>query len=244
MTLRVLSYNICEGGGNRLGGISEVIRQQRPSAVAIVEAKSHASASDLAHDLEMELVFGEANSEYHVAWLSRLPIRRSENHRLAILAKTLLEIEVVWSGDPVHLFATHLASRHDLHTPAEEIPAILDVLSHVAGSPHVLVGDFNALTPGDPVGTPPHGEQKRGDAAEGASRQAIRLVLRAGYTDCFHTLHPDVPGYTYPSAAPWLRLDYIFASAEMVQRLQTCDIVTGEEVARASDHFPIWAEFR
>lgn len=214
MTLRVLSYNLREGGGDRLEGIAEIIRRQRPDAVALEEATSRAALA-LARDLGMELMFGEANGEYHVAWLSRLPVLRSKNHRLAVLAKTLLEIEVVWAGDPLRLFATHLASRHDPHSPAEEIPAILDVLSHVAGSPHVLMGDFNALSPGDLIGTPPRGEKKRGEAVEGVPREAIRLVLEAGYTDCFRTLHPDDPGYTYPSAVPWLRLDYIFASPQM-----------------------------
>lgn len=49
---------------------------------------------------------------------------------------------------------------------------------------------------------------------------------------------------TFRSAAPWLRLDYIFASPEMAARLRACDIVIGEEAERASDHFPIWAEFQ
>jgi len=243
MTLRVLSYNLREGGGDRLAGIGDIIRRQRPDAVALVEATSRATLA-LARDLGMKLMFGEANGEYHVAWLSRLPIRRIENHRLAVLAKTLLEIEVVWAGDPLRLFATHLASRHDPHSPAEEIPAILDVLSRVAESPHLLMGDFSALSPGDLIGTPPHGEEKRGEAVEGVPREAIRLVLEAGYTDCFRTVHPADPGYTYPSTTPWLRLDYIFASAEMAPRLRSCDIVIGKEAERASDHVPIWAEFQ
>lgn len=243
MTLRVLSYNLQEGGGDRLESITDVIRQQRPHAVALLEANSQAGALALAHDLGMELVFGEANSEYHVAWLSRLPVRRRENHRLAVLAKTLLEIEVVWAGDPLRLFATHLASRHDPHTPAEEIPAILDVIRHATGRSHLLVGDLNSLGPGDPVGCPPCGEEKRGDALQGASRPALRLILEAGYVDCYRTLHPHVPGYTYPSTAPWLRLDYVFASPQMAARLRACDIAMGEEAERASDHLPIWAEF-
>jgi exonuclease III len=124
----------------------------------------------------------------------------------------------------------------------DEVPAILDLLRPLAGQPHLLVGDLNALCPGDPVGTPPRGEEKRGDALPGAPRRAIRLILDAGYVDCYRSLHPETPGYTYPSHALWLRLDYIFASPPMAARLYACDVVMGEEAERASDHFPIWAQ--
>jgi hypothetical protein len=98
MTLKVLSYNIREGGDDRLPGVAAIIRKQQPDAVALLEATSRANALTLAQDLEMQLVFGEANNGMHVAWLSRLPIQRERNHRPAALAKTLLEIEAVWEG--------------------------------------------------------------------------------------------------------------------------------------------------
>jgi exodeoxyribonuclease III len=243
MTLRVLSYNIREGGDDRLAGIADVIRQQQPDVVALLEATSRAHVLTLAQDLRMQLAFGEANNSVHVAWLSRLPIQRTQNHCLAALAKTLLEIEVVWEGAPLRLFATHLASRWDGRQPVDEVPAILDVLRPLPGQPHLLVGDLNALRPGDPVGIPPRGVEKRGDALPGVERRAIRLILDAGYVDCYRSLHPETPGYTYPSDAPWLRLDYILASPQMAARVWGSDIVMGEEAERASDHFPIWAEF-
>jgi endonuclease/exonuclease/phosphatase family metal-dependent hydrolase len=164
VTLNVLSYDIREGGNDRLPGIAAIIRKQQPDAVALLEATSRANVLTLAQDLRMQLVFGEANNGIHVAWLSRLPIQRERNHRLVALAKTLLEIEVAWAGAPLRLFATHLASRWDGRQPVDEVPAILDVLRPLAGQPHLLVGDLNALRPGDPVGTPPHGQVKRGDA--------------------------------------------------------------------------------
>src|SRR5437763_8381940 len=244
MVLKVLSYNIRDGGNDRLPGIAAIIRTQQPDAVALLEATSRANALTLAQNLKMQLAFGEANNGIHVAWLSRLPIQRERNHRLAVLAKTLLEIEVAWEGAPLRLFATHLASRWDGRQPVDEVPAILDVLRPLTGRPHLLVGDLNTLRPSDPVGTPPRGEEKRGDALPGAPRRAIRLILNAGYVDCYRSLHPETPGYTYPSDGPWLRLDYIFAAPQMATRLCACEVVTGEEAERASDHFPIWAAFQ
>ena len=65
-----------------------------------------AAVETLGARLGMEVVYGEANSEFAVAWLSRVPVARAENHRLPVLEKTLLEIEV----DGRRLFATHLSA--------------------------------------------------------------------------------------------------------------------------------------
>src|SRR5438874_5370074 len=157
MPLTVLSYNIREGGQDRLPRIARVIRGQRPDVVALIEATDLPAAERLARDLGLELVVGVANGRHHVVWLSRLPILRSENHRSPLLAKTLLEIEVAVGGEPISLFATHLGSRHDLPQPVTELPVILDVLRRRADRPQLLVGDFNALAPDDPVGSPPPG---------------------------------------------------------------------------------------
>lgn len=244
MPLKVLSYNIREGGRGRLPELARVIRQQQPDVVALLEATSWVRAALLARRLGMRLTFGRANNAFHVAWLSRLPVTGSANHRLPTLAKTLLELEVRWDGAPLRLFATHLAAGQDVLHPAQEAPVILELLRPLADQPHLLLGDFNALHPADTVGPPPWGEEEMNEAIDGDPRQAIRCILTAGYVDCFRALHPETPGYSYPAATPWLRLDYIFASPPLAARLSACDVVHDELAARASDHFPVWAEFR
>jgi endonuclease/exonuclease/phosphatase family metal-dependent hydrolase len=241
VAVRILAYNIWDGGADRLGAIAALIRGERPDAVALVETTA-ASAAALADRLGLDHAFGEGNSVFgvDVSWLSRRPVRRPRNHRLPPLAKTLLEVEV----DGLRLFATHLASRHEEHVhPREgEIRAILGVLERVDG-PHLLVGDFNALRPGDPVGAPPPGVEPRGEALPGAPRTVLAPLAAAGYVDCYRALH-DKPGYTYPADAPWLRLDYAFASRELAPRLAACDVVASDLAARASDHLPLVVELR
>jgi endonuclease/exonuclease/phosphatase family metal-dependent hydrolase len=244
--LCVASYNIREGGRGRVDALARVLRAQHPDAVALLEANDRATAEALGRELAMELVYGEANNGVSVAWLSRLPVRRAENHRRPALSKTLLEIEVAAAVGVVRLFATHLASRHDrpAHTPEQEVQVILRELAASTGVPHLLVGDLNSLHPMDRVGTPPPGETKRGDAVDGAPRLTIRWLLEAGYLDCFRALHPEAPGYTYPTQAPWLRLDYVFASRLLAPHLEDCWLEDGDLAAHASDHFPVVATFR
>lgn len=242
---KILSYNILNGGDDRLSSIASIIRNQHPDAVAVLEANSHANAETLARDLEMQLAFGQANSAFHIAWLSRLPIRRTENHRLPVLAKTLLEVEVIGDNGPLRLFATHLSTTWPEDARRlEEIEAILPVLFPHADQPHLLVGDLNALYPGDPVGSPPPGWVMDRETVNAAPRQVIDLVLKAGYVDCYRALHPRSPGYTFQSDCPWLRIDYIFAPPSMAADLLACDVIAAPEAGQASDHFPIWAEFR
>lgn len=244
--MKVLSYNIQEGGRGRLRSIAELIRAQRPDVVALLEANSRSGAWVLARHLKMELAYGNANGKFHVAWLSRLPIMHTKNHRLPILAKTLLEIQVQWEGEPLRLFATHLAGGADKVHPAEEAPAVLAALQPFANEPHLLVGDLNALSPCDPIGVSPLSEEIMRSGIDTDPRQAIRLILAAGYVDCFRALHPveQEPGYTFPADSPWLRLDYIFASPELAAGLQASGFIASSAAARASDHFPVWAEFQ
>lgn len=46
--MKVLSYNIAEGGAGRLREIAALIGRQRPDAVALIEANSRANAEELA----------------------------------------------------------------------------------------------------------------------------------------------------------------------------------------------------
>ena len=83
----------------------------------------------------------------------------------------------------------------------DEIVSILEVLEQRGGDCHLLAGDLNALRPGDPIGTPPSGEIRRGGAADGAAGLTIRRILDAGYVDCFRQIHQGRPGFTYPAEA-------------------------------------------
>jgi exonuclease III len=238
--LRLVTYNILEGGGSRLPLILRVLRRLQPDVVAIQEAHDLPAVEWLAAQLNTQLVYGEANCPSALAWLSRLPIRRAENYRLPQLAKTLLEIEIDWAGCELRLFATHLADRRQdagAYPRVQEMHAIQGVLGEERS---MLVGDLNAVAPGDSVDDPP-GEPRFGDALSDAPREVIRALQHHGYTDCFRKLHPRTRGYTYDAARKlFLRLDYVFASPDMADQLEDCHVVAA---AGASDHLPVLAMF-
>jgi len=247
LPVRVLSYNILKGGEDRLPLILDVIRAQAPDVVALQEASNHGSLDTLARALDMHSVYGEADTRYSVAWLSRLPILRSENHRHLAFRKTVLEIAILWQGAPLRLFAAHLRPKitgEELRV--HEVNGILEILRAADGQPHLLVGDMNTFHPDDVfTPLPSHAPEvaERVQRAYAAPRLAMARLLSAGYLDCYRALHPDQPGYTFATRLPMARIDYIFALPDMVERLSSCDVVQSAEAISASDHFPIWAEF-
>src|SRR5258708_39692141 len=94
--LKLMSWNIQEGGDDRLDAIAVVMRANKPDRVALLEADSLSDAEALASELGMTLTYGAANCLSAVAWLTAQTPVDAENHRLPQLAKTLLETN--WSG--------------------------------------------------------------------------------------------------------------------------------------------------
>jgi len=195
--------------------------------VALQEASDRAAVEALSAALDMRLVYGEANNAFAVAWLSRLPVERSENHRLPVLEKTLLEVEV----DGRRLFATHLSAGRRKADEPHRVAEVEAVLARI-GDGDLLAGDFNAVHPNDEIGTPPPEEQA---PTEYVSRRPIELVLEAGFVDCYRELHRSSRGWTYLAWHPWARLDYLFARGIA----HSCEVVG----TSASDHFALVADF-
>lgn len=247
MPLRALTYNILVGGEERLPFIRDIIRSQNPDVVAIQEANSRENVEALARDLEMALVFGEANSAFHVALLSRLPITYSVTHRAPELQKALLEAHLRWEGQTVRVFNTHLKAHPDQEEwRLREIEAALRVVGPASAEASLLMGDFNALSPVDSF-TPdeafPEEEVAFAQGAYALPRLAIARVLATGYTDLYRALRPAEPGYTAKTPTPVVRIDYIFASPSLARRAVNCDRVESPLVILASDHMPVRADF-
>jgi endonuclease/exonuclease/phosphatase family metal-dependent hydrolase len=164
-TLRVMTYNILVGGkavtkGNsRIPAIEEVIRNCDPDIVGIEEANDPDALRALAGRLGMECIIGYSRFGFHVALLSRWPILSWTNHSHPIFHKGCLEAEIAIAGEPLpwHIFVTHLcadfySAYKAEHHRARELKVVIECMEYARslGRPHVLVGDFNTLTSGEP----------------------------------------------------------------------------------------------
>ena len=165
--LRVLSYNIHHGEGvDRkldLERIAKVILSVEPDVVALQEVDQRATRSgsvdqpaELAKLTKMHVVFGGnidlQGGRYGNAVLSRLPIRRHENHKLPNFEmgeqRGVIEAEVELPTDSessLLLFATHLDHRPKDEERLASAKAINELLASHGERPALLAGDLNAV---------------------------------------------------------------------------------------------------
>ncbi|WP_052887694.1 endonuclease/exonuclease/phosphatase family protein [Thermogemmatispora carboxidivorans] len=171
---RVLSYNIlaggmtpCAGEGRRTESLLRLISAAQPDIIGLPEGLNprrgteKAVVEELAERLEMTLLRGDhptAGEEFQVACLTRLPVLASRVHvRPGVLTRPVLEVHVrEEDGNELTVFVAHLlASFHKGRTAEQlrqrEIETILNIMAAVRGQPHLLMGDFNTLAPGEPL---------------------------------------------------------------------------------------------
>lgn len=155
---RILSYNILVGGARRIDPIERMIRKVDPDVVGLVEATHLEVVRELARRLDMDYRTNAApdgSRKPSIALLSRLPIIGSEIHSCSgLITRPLLEVTLEEAhGERLTAFVAHLiASFSDgwggEHTRRKEVREILHVIQ-ANHRPHFLMGDCNALAPGD-----------------------------------------------------------------------------------------------
>jgi exodeoxyribonuclease-3 len=246
VTLKLLSYNIRFGGGGREQALAETIVAAAPDIVVFQEAIDPRVIERLS--AATKLPYWAARRSHSIGFLSRQEIEYYEWHYPAGSKHSFLEI--VPAGTKTRIFGLHLSARFskwDERRRAREIRSLLDGIKRHQDGFHVLLGDFNALAPGEVL------ELERLPAwiraliwisGRKLQRETIQLMLDAGYGDGFRRLHPDDKGYTFPTWDPHVRLDYVFVPKVFVNRLVKCEVITEpkERVRAASDHCPLAVE--
>jgi exodeoxyribonuclease III len=127
--------------------------------VGLAEATDPNVVEELASRLGMQFRlsgYGTDARDWHLAVLSRLPILHTHVHTRPIFdRKYLLEVQVKEAnGAPLTVFVIHQRSdfqkgQQSNRVRRAEIQEILTIMSACHGQPHLLMGDFNSLAPGD-----------------------------------------------------------------------------------------------
>ena len=254
--MRVVSYNILNGGEGRADPLAEVLIAQRPDVVALVEADVPAVADRIARRLGMDYVVGRGQLGDGSAVLSRWPIRRSINHAALApeLTRSFLEAVVVlpsgreWPVGVVHLQsgATDAAEAARL----TELAVVLDRLAghRTAGRPHVLCGDFNANASYQRIDVAACKPKTRKSYAANGGHLPTRVVAALadhGYLDAYHARHDEGQQMvgSFTTRHPGQRVDYVFAFGVAPQQVRSAWVEQDRLAKYASDHFPVGVEF-
>ena len=243
-----MSYNILDGGIGRADPIAEVVLAQRADVVVLVEADDAEVRDRIAWRLGFDCVAGVGRKGRTAAILTRGRILESINH-VALggddLPRSMLSAVVKLDDVELSVTGVHLSSKasdEQETTREREVATVLNALAplRAEGRPHVVCGDFNAVSPDakiDVAALPdkvrPHYEAN----GNTLPRRAIATLLDAGYADTLD----DAAATSFTTLQPGLRLDYIFGHGLAESRGWT----EHDRLARyASDHFPVGAELR
>jgi endonuclease/exonuclease/phosphatase family metal-dependent hydrolase len=252
--MRILSYNILDGGTGRTAALFSVIERQKPDVVGLVEAEDRAVVEDLAGRLGMDFVQGPGNHKAS-ALLSRFVIRDSINHAPLHkeLTKSLLEATVVdpkgveWTMGVLHLHAQALEA--DEAVREREIGKVLELFAghREAGRAHLIMGDFNANAPGqkiDPALCKPSTREAWEKNGGRIPRRVVGRILEERYLDSMAVVDPEwaFTSGTFSTQFPGQRVDYVFAYGIEPGRIRKGEIIYDGEAHEASDHFPIAVE--
>lgn len=252
--MRLLTYNIREGGVGRAEEIAAVIAAATPDVVALQEA-THPAVVEKIAELAGFRFYGSQRA-HSTGFLSNVPVlnygwRHPPRTRHAVL-------EVSFADGFPRLFVLHLRAWFSNWTErqrARELRGLLDGIKEQlkkeqnAFAFHLLAGDFNALAPGEPLDPSHMPRWIRGMiwlSGRDIARSTIEMMQSDGYIDAWRALYADhesEPGYTFPVWDPHVRLDYVFTPARFASRFTACEVRrTPPEVLTASDHFPLLVE--
>jgi endonuclease/exonuclease/phosphatase family metal-dependent hydrolase len=249
IVVRLVSYNILDGGEGRADPLAEVIEAQRPDVVVLVEADVPAVVERIAGRLKMDFVLAKGK-RHGAAVLARERISESVNHSLLRdeISDCVLEATVGrWTIAAVHLHAR--ARLEDEARREKEIAAILDIFAgqRKAGRAHLLAGDFNANSPVQEIKIDECKVRTREDfAANGGvlPRSAVQKLLDAGYLDTFHAVKGGEAGRigSFTTQFPGQRVDYIFSFGIDSRHIREARVEQDRLAKYASDHFPVMVE--
>ncbi|MBE7553501.1 MAG: endonuclease/exonuclease/phosphatase family protein [Anaerolineales bacterium] len=249
-TLRVLTYNLYFGGADRLEEIYTVLAHVGADVVGLTEADDPAVVAALAERLELYHIWAEGSGDRHIATLSRFPILEWQIYRRPPLTQAVLETKLALPAETVSIYNAHLLPTLLLPFEIRRWQAagkLLQIIRTRLPGPHLILGDLNAIAPGDRVlqrNNPARMRRLMALQLNIIFRLALPRLLKAGYTDCFRHLHPTEDGFTWMPGNLTTRYDYILADRSMATRLQACRVIDDiHAVCTASDHLPLLAEF-
>jgi endonuclease/exonuclease/phosphatase family metal-dependent hydrolase len=163
--VRFMTYNVQDGGGDRLPLITTILKTYNADILAIQEANGwqandSAILDQMAADLGMEYVYCQADPAFvdengnteDLVLFSRYSILDSETH--ADVSHCLLRAQILVSDSTtIQVFATHLAPNF-AEVGCQNVQKIADAIQPFAGEQAALIGDFNMPPPTVKMGYP------------------------------------------------------------------------------------------
>ncbi|NMO19329.1 endonuclease/exonuclease/phosphatase family protein [Pyxidicoccus fallax] len=263
MAMKVMTFNVLQGGEERFDTLVTFLARESPDVLVLQEClgwddggRLHRVAEALGVPQEdAHRVLGQSRSRgsgrcYHVAVVSRPALRSvSVHNNRHFLGHCIVQCELDVEGGPVTLFGTHFDAHEEKlrYVEARYLRSLMDAAAFREGR-YLLAGDLNSLSRKDPypvdlgdqlrrAGTDKYGHPPRFDVIDDIEAYGWVDTLRERpASPKWVTARRNRGGVTID-----YRTDYVFASPRMAERLMSAEVI---DVGDASDHNPLVATFR
>ncbi len=151
----------------------------------------------------------------------------------------LVQTTLIDLGRPVMVMNVHLEAfdQSSRENQARYVRALYE--QYRVQYPVLIIGDFNSV--------PPSASRKTGFPGypedDFSEDQTIAILTEASSLKAAFSDHPveEAHGFTYPSANPLMKLDYVFYDAAHITPVER---FVAAETGEASDHLPVLMRFR
>ncbi|WUJ12371.1 endonuclease/exonuclease/phosphatase family protein [Actinoplanes sp. NBC_00393] len=251
--MRLMTWNIRNGGGDRLPAIIEVVKAERPDILALQELRDfprYDRTTHFATSVGMTPHLARSVLGQPVAVLVRPPLQLGKRaavtwrlHHAAAVA------EVATTAGPLRVVSTHL----NPFWPYRRMREARWLAARYFGDRTLIAGDLNGLAPGvdhtEALAALPAMYRRRHLDPDGTvATGAIAAFADAGFTDLWPAAGPG-PGSDAGETVPTTglrghefgstRLDYVLAGSAVAPLARDMRVVRGGTAEHASDHYPV-----
>lgn len=254
--MKIMSYNILDGGNDRLPLITDAIEKEAPDFLTINEANTFAQddkriMKELAKKIGLPYfdIALSGEYDYHVAIFSKYPFKKM--HVIPGLMRACLIGLIETEIGEISIASFHLTPySEDLRHP--EIDKI--VAYQKAYPNRILMGDMNSLAEHDEYNAKivhhfNDVQLKKFTIDKKLRFDVIKKIISADYIDTAKQFERHKKN-TVPTSAnkdashAQMRLDYIFISSSLASHIKNYEVIKNELTDKASDHYPIIAELK
>jgi len=241
--MKIVSFNIFDGGQARLPKILAIINKENPDYLAIQEANGFEAATILDYK---NYALSLAPSGYHVATFSRIAFSSVQTYTGQFKNAALQTICDLPFGKTV-ICNTHLSPWTEDERQKE---LAIIIKSQEKYDYKIILGDLNSLSPHDSF---PEKEVNNFNAYQRKKFMkngklcfdTINMLLNNGYVDVaqekgfadIKTVHKSTQEKYAHSTM--LRLDYIFISRSLLKFLKSARVIINSKTKKVSDHYPV-----
>lgn len=241
--IRILSWNILQGGGRRLDSIIKAVEKHHPDIFAIQEYRANsedkANFTDRLHHIGLTSFFAPASSTTAI----NIP---------AIASRWPFEIEDIFPGKSSGLKPHCIRARFEkpdapmnltvtsLHLPNKAgQPQVFDYLcdqyERICWDPAILIGDFNCGIPFE-------------DSETKSFDHTIKFqhLKRQGWIDAWRERNPDGREFTWISSKKQngYRYDNALVNEELNGQIKTIAYDHSVREEKFSDHSAMYIDFK